>query len=148
MYHLGPGDIEGTAMVPPQVLRINAFEVLMSSSKERRLPEEAVGDSLRGDQKMRNMIIDVLCKINIGWSPQSVSSIGDSCVKQVTAAMWYLDPHHDTLRERGLKVPKELEHLNGSNDWRSKKIKKPQLSVEGLDSHIQSLSHLISQPAP
>lgn len=88
----------------------------------------------------------MLEKNGIGWSPQYVSSLGESCVNQLTAALWYLDTHHDTLRERGLRVPKEFAHLSGFNDWQRKKIKKPQLSVQGLDGHIQSLSRLISRP--
>ena len=72
-----------------------------------------------------------------------MSSIGESCVNQLTAALWYLDAHHDTLRERGLRIHKDLSHLHGFNDLKKKKIKKPQLSVHG---HIQSVSRLISQP--
>ena len=71
-------------------------------------------------------------------------------MNQLTTAVWYLDAHHDTLRERGLRVPKELAHLSGFNevsefnDWQ-KKIRKPQLSGQGLDGHVQNLSRLVSQ---
>lgn len=57
----------------------------------------------------------------------------------------YLDAHHDILRDRGLRVHKDLAHLHSCNDWQKKKIKQPQLSVQGLDGHVQSLSRLISQ---
>ena len=40
-------------------------------------------------------------------------------------------------------VAKDLSHLHGFNDWQKKKMKKPQLSVQGLDGHIQSLRALI-----
>ena len=142
LYRLG----EDPAATAPQTSRPNAFAILMSSGQERRLPKIIEGEQLRGDQKLRNAVLNVLEKNGIGWSPQYVSSLGESCVNQLTAALWYLDTHHDTLKERGLGVPKELSHLSGFNDWQRKKIKKPQLSVQGLDGHIQSLSRLISQP--
>ena len=66
-------------------------------------------------------------------------------MNQLTAALWYIDAHHDTLREHGLRIHKDLSHLHSFNDWQ-KKIKKPKLSTQGLDGHVQSLSRLLSQP--
>ena len=91
-------------------------------------------------------MLDVLKSNHVDWSPQSVSSMGESCVNQLTAALWYLDAHHNTLRECGLRIHKDVSHLHGFNDWQKKKSKKPQLSAQGLDGHIQSLSRLVSQP--
>jgi len=67
----------------------NAFQILMSSHTQRILPGRIEGDSLRGDQRLRNAVIDVLEKAQIGWSPQMVSSAGSACVSQITS-LWYL----------------------------------------------------------
>jgi len=113
---------------------------------QRILPGRIEGDSLRGDQRLCNAVIDVLEKAQIGWSPQMVSSAGSACVSQITSALWYLDHHHDTLRERSLHLPTEFVPLCGFNDWQKKKVKKPQLSAQGLDGHVQSLSRMLSLP--
>ena len=112
----------------------------MSSSREQVLLQRgAENDQLRANQRLRNEVLDVLERIHVGWCPQSLSSIGESCVNQLTAALWYIDAHHKTLRERGLRIYKDLSHVHSFNDWQ-KKIKKPKLSTQGLDGHVQSLS--------
>ena len=30
----------------------------------------------------------------MGWSPDSVETVGKRCVKSIVGALWYLDPHH------------------------------------------------------
>ena len=112
----------------------NDFEILMSVHKQRILPSCIEGDSLRGDQRLRNAVI------KIEWSPQKVSSAGSSCVSQITAALWYLDAHHS------LHLPAEFAPLCGFNEWKKKKVKKPQMSAQSLDGHVQSLSHMLGLP--
>ena len=68
----------------------NAFQILWSCHTQRILPGRIEGDSLRGDQRLRNAVIDVLEEAQIGWSPQMVSSAGSACVSQITSALWYL----------------------------------------------------------
>jgi len=141
-YHLEDGEPVEQDGRPTR----NAFQILMSSHTQRILPGRIEGDSLRGDQRLRNAVIDVLEEAQIGWSPQMVSSAGSACVSQITSALWYLDAHHDTLRERSLHLPTEFVPLCGFNDWQKKKVKKPQLSAQGLDGHVQSLSRMLSLP--
>ena len=123
-----------------------AFQILMSSHMHRILPGRIEGDSLRGDQRLRSAVIDVLEKAQTGRSPQMVSSAGSACVSQIMSALWYLDAHHDTLRERSLRLPTEFVPLCGFNDWQKKKVKKLQLSAQGLDGQAQSLSRMLSLP--
>ena len=104
------------------------------------------GEELRGDQKLRNAVIDLLTEMKVGWAPDSVQSIGEKFVGGVTVALWYLDPHHQRLASRGIHLPKEVARFEGFNDWRKKKMKEPRISSSGLDGHIQSLSRTLSQP--
>ena len=69
-YYLKPEMQERTAR--------NAFDVLMQSRNERRLPAKVDGDKLRGDQRMCN---DLLGALNIGWPSDIVGSAGGKCVK-------------------------------------------------------------------
>ena len=69
----------------------NAFEVLMQSRNERRLPGKINGDKLQGDQRMYNDFIDLLGAMNIGWTPDLVSSVGEKCIKVAVSALWYID---------------------------------------------------------
>lgn len=118
----------------------------MLSSKEKRLPKKKEGENLNGYQRLHNEVLQVLETLNVGWSPYSVDTIGASYLSQLVASLWYLDTHHETLADRGLHLPKELAHLHGFNQWQKKKIKKPQMTVEGLEDHIRNLCHFTSQP--
>ena len=104
-----------------------------------------LGEKLRGDQQLRNAVIDVLVKLKIGWSPDSIE-IGEKFVNQLTGTLWYLDPHHERLASRGIHLPDEVADLQGFNDWQRKKIKQPAMSSANLDGHIQSLSRTLTQP--
>ena len=83
--------------------------------------------------------------MKVGWAPDSLQSIGEKFVNTISAALWYLDSHHQRLASRGIHLPKEVGALQGY-DWRKKKMKEPRISSSGLDGHIQSLSRTLSQP--
>ena len=38
-------------------------------------------------------MLDLLASWNVGWGPDSVQTVGERCVKTVTSALRYLDPH-------------------------------------------------------
>lgn len=61
-------------------------------------------------------------------------------------ALWYLDCHHGKFADRGIHFPNRLSHFTGYNDWRSKKVKQPQVSREGLTQHIDVLSDSLLCP--
>ena len=86
----------------------------MSAAKEKKLLHQKQGD-LNGYQKLCNAVLEVFEVHGIGWSPQFVDTIGESYLSQVVAVLWYLDAHHETLKERGQRLPKELAHLSGFN---------------------------------
>ena len=105
------------------------------------------GDAeLHGDQKVRNLVIDMLEEVKAGWAPDSVDTIGENFVRQLSNTLWYLDPHHEKFLSRSIHLPSELDKFQGFNDWRRKKIKQPTLSSADLDCHIQDLSGILSQP--
>ena len=127
----------------------NMFQILMASQKERVRPElikATEGKPLRGDQLLYNCVINLFEQMRVGWSPDTVATIGKQVANQLTAALWYLDPHHDKFHERSISLPDAVAPLHGFNDWQKKKQKKPQIRASDLNGHIQSLSRTLSQP--
>ena len=57
----------------------NAVDVLLSSQKII-LPNKVTLDKLRADQRLYNDLIDMLGLWNVGWSPDSVKTVGERCV--------------------------------------------------------------------
>ena len=126
--------------------RPNAFDILMNSQRRRILPKKVTGDKLRADQKLYNDVIDLLASWDGGWAADSVQTIGERCVKTITSALWYLDPHHQRFKERSLSIPPCFAKFNGFNNWKQKKERQPKLHQVDLDRHVQSLSSILCQP--
>ena len=124
----------------------NAFEILMRSQRRILLPQKVSSDTMRADQKMYNDVIDLLASWNVGWSPDSVETVGKRCVKTIVGALWYLDPHHERFSARSLASPASFHKFKGYNDWKRKREKCPQLTQHDLDKHVQAISSLLSQP--
>ena len=118
----------------------NAFEILLQSSKERKRPKKFiaqvlmisfkqiillsnpcklinqlllfVGDTkLRGDQIVRNKLLDLLEEMKVGWALDVVDTIGERFVKQLTSTLWYLDGHHQKFLSRSIHLPEKLRDL-------------------------------------
>lgn len=109
------------------------------------LPAKVSGDKLRADQRMYNDLIDSIESTGAKWPRQSVSS-GQSFIKALSSTLWYIDPHHNTLRQRGVVIPNLFKKFSGYNDYKRKKEKKPQLSQLVLNQHVQLLGEYLSQP--
>ena len=121
----------------------NAFMVLMASRLEKHLPSKHAGENIRGDQKLYNDLLELLAAMNIGWTGDMVSTVGERCVKALASSLWYIDPQ---FHERSIRIPEVFEKFQGYNNWKLKKLKKPQLTYEGLTLHLEKLSSLLQQP--
>ena len=121
----------------------SAVDVLMSV--RYLLPAKIEGNALRADQKLYNDLIDCIESTEARWPHQSLCT-GQSFSKALSAALWYVDPHHHTLRKRGITLPGMFLKFNGYNYYKRKKEKKPKLSQLGLNHHVQQLSDFLSQP--
>lgn len=84
----------------------------MERSRELVLPPTAStteGQELRGDQRLRNAVLDVLKDYKIGWSPDLVESTGEAFVSSLVHTLWYLDANHKQLEDRGIHLPKRFD---------------------------------------
>lgn len=109
-------------------------DVLMSVTYE--VPTKISGDNLRADQRLHNDLIDSIASTNARW-PRQKLSCGQNFVKTLSSALWYLDPHHHALCERGISIPSLFTTFSGYIDFIRKKGKKPQLSQLILNQHVQ-----------
>ena len=116
----------------------------MQARNEKRLPAKVHSDKLRGDQKMFNDFIDLFGAMNIGWTPDLVGTAGEKCVKIIVSTLWYIDPCWKQFVECGIHLPSVLDQFLGYNDWKTKK--KPQLSFDSLNLHLDHLTQLFNQP--
>ena len=91
---------------------------------------------------MYNDFIDLLGAMNIGWTPDLVGSVGEKCIKVAVSALWYIDPCRKQFVERSIHLPTILDQFQG---WKAKKQKKPQVSFEGLNLHLDHLTQLLNQ---
>ena len=80
--------------------------------------------------------------MEVGWASDSVETIGERYVKQLSSALWYLDPQHGKFHSRSINLPSEFSEFQGFNDW--KKIKQTIINSQDLDCHIQNLSGTLS----
>ena len=99
-YYLADNTVRETSQESP-----NALTILMQRVSQRVLPPvcqspSSGSEQLRGDQVLRNDVIGYLQERNVGWSPSVVSTSGEQLVKTLTAALWYLDPHHKQFEDR------------------------------------------------
>lgn len=70
-------------------------------------------------------------------------------LKVVVNFLWYIDPHHDTLRKRRGQLPKAFQHVseNSYNNFREKKQKAPPLQAEILETHVNELFSILATPS-
>jgi len=83
--------------------------------------------------------------MNIGWSCDMIS-VSERCVKILAHSLWYIDSCHKQFHERSIHIPEVFEGFQGYNNWKQKKLKKPQLTYNGLTLHLENLSSIAQQP--
>ena len=71
--------------------------------------------TLKADQRLYNDLIDCIELTEARWPRQSLST-GQSFTKALSSALWYLDPHHHTLHERGITLPDKFQKFCGYNE--------------------------------
>ena len=65
--------------------------------------ETQASRKLRGDQKLRNDLQDLLGVS--GWTRDAVDTCGERCIHFLTRALCYVDPHHQQFRDCSIKLP-------------------------------------------
>ncbi|CAL4081080.1 unnamed protein product [Meganyctiphanes norvegica] len=120
----------------------NAFSVLMNATKMvDHLPPTFTGTTNK--IKMKNDILGMLKKNNVGWTALNAPSLGIQFVNTVTECLWLLDGNHHTLASRGCTIPKLFQGFLNYNNPETHKHKRKH--IENLSSSLlieQSVSIL------
>ena len=77
-----------------------------------------------------NDVIHVLKTNNIGFTAQQAATIGTQVVRTLTNFFWYLDPFHDRLSSRAVKLPDLFKDLKGYRNFKKQHKKVPQVSIQ------------------
>ena len=103
----------------------STFAVFMTSATQRKhLLPFLPTTSANNKTKIKNDIMEFLQKNKVGWSALNANSMGVQFVNTLSACMWVLDGHHETLAERSCTIPSELKFLSGYNKPESHKHRK------------------------
>ena len=60
-----------------------------------------------------DVVVDMLAAMNIAWTPDLVSSVGENCIKVLVSSLWYIDPCHKQFVERSIHLLSVLDQLGG-----------------------------------
>ena len=123
----------------------------MAASSILRLPSSpsAIAISRSKKAELKRDVILMLEEKKLGWSHCSVCSDGESFVNLVTDCLWYLDGHHQALKDRCMEVPSEFYRFQGYNKPEASKHRCRDignLEANTLDAYSSSLNKLLLQP--
>lgn len=72
--------------------------------------------------------LDLLKEKGIGFTKIQIQTVGQTVVKSIVNALWYIDPHLGKFRSRGVEIPAFFARLKNYNDWKQKKKKEPMVN--------------------
>jgi len=131
-------------------LRINAFDILMNSSRNLLLPSKKI--EFTCENLLYNELILIFEEKRVGWSRGTHNTVGKKFIERLTTAIWYLDPHIDKLAKRACHLPHLFKQLNTYKQGRTyneyyhtTKHKKKQISKAELESIVAALSLSLEQ---
>ena len=131
----------------PQHLRVDAFQLMMSSSRQQSLKLPRKKEPPRNQKdKLFNGIVDLLDEQKLSYSPAEAESSGQNLVRVLTDCLWHIDGHHETLEKQSCPVPPIFGPFTGYNlPERSKHRKRTiaNLSSDTLKSLSRSLFSIL-----
>jgi hypothetical protein len=96
----------------------NAFSLMLEASREasKSIHLPALKTAKYSDDKLFNEVINVLKKNDIGFLPEQLHEFAPAVIKPIHSALWYMDPHHKKLEERGFHLEGMFRDLHGYYD--------------------------------
>ncbi|KAF0552079.1 hypothetical protein F8M41_022685 [Gigaspora margarita] len=106
---------------------INIFSQIMNDvTSLNNLPTFTVSEHSNALEKLRYDIVEWIRENNGGWSKDTAMTTGKEFVKDLAAALWYVDKcDPEKLKNRSCNIPVEMEQFTGRYDViRRKKSKR------------------------
>lgn len=144
--------------VEHQVIRPNAFDLLMSGRRLQALPALKTSSSgltghqiSRKDELFNDLVADF--RRRGATFPKDVADTDGRYIVQILCnALWYITNQHITFSDVSsqtkevISVPLPFQKYDGYNDIKRKKMKALPLSPKDLDMHSQVLYSLCTKP--
>ncbi|CAG8514163.1 21530_t:CDS:2 [Racocetra persica] len=120
---------------------INIFSQMMNDTTSlTHLPTFAISDRSNALEKLRYDIVEWIRENNGGWSRDTAITTGKEFVKDLAAALWYIDKcDSEKLKSRSCNVPAEMEQFIGRFDIVRLKKKRERFDTTTLAYHSNIL---------
>ena len=74
-----------------------------------------------------NEVLQILKTNKVGFTKQQAGTIGCQVVRTLTDLFWYLEPFHERLNSRAVKLPDLFKDLKGYRNLKKQHKKIPQV---------------------
>ncbi|CAG2219397.1 PIP5K [Mytilus edulis] len=130
----------------PGTSGVDAFSLLMNMRKSySSLPKERKVSNAK--DSLYNTVLQCLKEGEVGFTPIQVNTTGQSIVKTLSNALWYIDPHMLKFQNRGIKIlPAFFKNCHGFNNWKVHKKKEPMILLEDLEVHLTACMDMVAMP--
>ena len=133
--------------------RRSVADVLMRTVRETRLParpRSGPDGAMTALDRLQSDLIDWFDGQKLGFPADMCDSEGMYVVRSLGRALWCIDGHHSTLqsavKHNGVSpLPTVWDRFDEYNDWRAKKLKKPQLSASRMKDHGELLLGMLGK---
>ena len=71
---------------------------------ENNLPTRKGGENPSCNERMYNALLGKFEGLNVGFRSDQVDTLGKRVIDTFCNALWYLDPHHQKFRDRGIQL--------------------------------------------
>ena len=107
----------------------NAFDIMQAAQRNRKsLPAQYPIVRDNNKIRMKNDILKWLATNELGWAPDDCNTQGHKFVETLANALWEVDGHHSTLRDRGCGIPPMFDNFQNYRKPEKSKHRKRQLN--------------------
>ncbi|XP_060585359.1 uncharacterized protein LOC132741240 isoform X2 [Ruditapes philippinarum] len=122
----------------------SAFDVLMAMRRKYSyLPETR--EKKNEKDRLYNDIIACFERENVKFMNHQID-LGTQIVKDLCNVLWYIDPFHERLKARYIKIPEPFDTFTGYRNWKQQHRQEPKITLEELNLQIERLSHILMLP--
>ena len=125
----------------------NAFQVMFMAQRQLQQGDNGVPFGIpvkTNKDRMFNDLVHLMKELGVRWTNPNAYAI--PFLKKLCDVLWYIDGHHNTIGERGCKVPTMFAKFSGYNCPEKHKHRKRELEnlrSSELRSHSLSLQDLL-----
>ena len=117
--------------------------MMRQRSTENDLPPKKGGENTSNIARMYNALLGKLEGLNVGFRSDQVDTLGKRVIDTICNALWYLDPHHQKFRDRGIQLLGDtFSTLCDYVDYKASHKRRPMVCLS------MTLLYKLGQPGP